>query len=177
MGKGEGGDAPTRIETPRLTLHEATIEVLRADLAGRSTLGAALGCAVTAEWPPEMYPPEKVERRIRELADPSQGGWWSWYAVERSAAALVGMATYLGKPTGGEVEVGYAVCRSAQGRGLASEALSALLERAWTNPEVVRIVAITTPENLASIAVLRKAGFLPATASPAGEAHFFLGRS
>ncbi len=164
-----------KIQSRRLTLHEATIEVLRADLAGPASLGTALGCAVTSEWPPEMYPPEKVERRIRALADPSQRGWWSWYAVERETNTLVGMATYLGKPVGGEVEVGYAICHSAQRRGFASEALAALVDRAWDEPAVERIVAVTTPQNTGSIAVLLKAGFAP-IAAPEGEAHFRLQR-
>lgn len=177
--QGRHGKAPgehEEIATERLRLHEGTIEVLRSDLAGRAALATELGAVVTPEWPPQMYPPEKVERRIRELSDPSQRGWWSWYAVERDTSTLVGMATFLGKPVDGEVEVGYAICRSAQRRGLASEALAALIDRAWAHPAVERIVAITTPENIGSIAVLLKAGFSPLAKSPEGEAHFRLRR-
>lgn len=151
---------PGEIGTARLRLVEGTAEVLHADLAGPEALGAELGCRVTEEWPPELYPPEKVQRRLAALADPAERGWWSWYAIERESNTLVGLVTFLGRPLDGEVEVGYSLCRAAWGRGLATEALQALLERAFANPTVDLVCAITTPANEASIRVLERAGFV-----------------
>ncbi|HEX4450422.1 MAG TPA: GNAT family N-acetyltransferase [Kofleriaceae bacterium] len=58
-------------------------------------------------------------------------------------------------PCRGSVEVGYAIEDAHQGRGLASEAVRAMVE--WAQlPEVLGIVAA---DNVASARVLEKAGF------------------
>lgn len=147
------------IETERLRLVEGTVEVLRADLVGPGMLARVLDCQVPADWPPELYPPEKVERRLRALGDPAEHGWWSWYAVEKASDRLVGMATYLGQPADGEVEVGYAICEDARRRGFATEALTALVDRAFATAVVERVFALTTFDRAASMGVLVKAGF------------------
>jgi RimJ/RimL family protein N-acetyltransferase len=59
-------------------------------------------------------------------------------------------------PYRGSVEVGYAVEDAMQGRGLAAEAVRAMVE--WAQlPEVLGIVA---PNNVASVCVLERAGFV-----------------
>ncbi len=56
-----------------------------------------------------------------------------------------------------EAEVGYGLVESARGRGLATEALAALLQRA--DLAGVRVRAAVAPANAASLRVLAKAGF------------------
>lgn len=56
-----------------------------------------------------------------------------------------------------EVEVGYGLVASVRGRGLASEALGALLERA--DAARVRVRASIAPTNAASLRVAAAAGF------------------
>jgi len=59
----------------------------------------------------------------------------------------------------GQVEVGY-LCRPKwQGRGLVGEALGALIDHAFDDPTVRRIVADTDPENAPSNHVLERLGF------------------
>jgi RimJ/RimL family protein N-acetyltransferase len=58
-------------------------------------------------------------------------------------------------PSGDETEVTYWIDRAAWGRGIASQALALLLELVTTRPLHARAAS----DNLASLRVLRKAGF------------------
>jgi len=60
----------------------------------------------------------------------------------------------------GVVEIGYAVVASCWGRGYATEAVRALLERARVVPGLVRVIAHTPLDRTASGRVLEKAGFV-----------------
>jgi [ribosomal protein S5]-alanine N-acetyltransferase len=69
----------------------------------------------------------------------------------------VGTIGPLGPPEDGEVEVGYGLVEAARGRGLATEALRALL--AETDAARVRVRAGVQPANAASLKVLAGCGF------------------
>lgn len=58
----------------------------------------------------------------------------------------------------GTVELSYGVAPEAEGRGYATEALRALLHHGLTDGRVVRALADTAHDNLASQRVLEKAG-------------------
>jgi RimJ/RimL family protein N-acetyltransferase len=62
---------------------------------------------------------------------------------------------------GPEVEIGYYLGRRAWGRGLATELARALVDRAFNELELDRLVAVVRPENEASKRVLAKAGLNP----------------
>jgi ribosomal-protein-alanine N-acetyltransferase len=71
-------------------------------------------------------------------------------------------------------EIGYSVVRAHRGRGIASEAVAALVDEGFRRAQVRRIRAYCLPENLASRAVLRRNGFadegkLPHGATVAGK--------
>jgi [ribosomal protein S5]-alanine N-acetyltransferase len=56
-------------------------------------------------------------------------------------------------------EIGYSVIRAHRGRGLATEAVAALLEEGFTRARLREVRAYCLPENLSSRAVLRHNGF------------------
>ena len=60
----------------------------------------------------------------------------------------------------GVLEIGYAVVESCWGRGYASAAVQALIERAREVPGIERIVAHTPLDRPASARVVEKAGFV-----------------
>jgi ribosomal-protein-alanine N-acetyltransferase len=60
----------------------------------------------------------------------------------------------------GRVEVGYMLAEEFIGRGLGTRAVTMMLERLFSIPELHRIWLTTTPENLASQALARKLGFV-----------------
>ncbi|CAM5510867.1 GNAT family N-acetyltransferase OS=Streptomyces alboniger OX=132473 GN=CP975_15710 PE=4 SV=1 [Streptomyces alboniger] len=61
----------------------------------------------------------------------------------------------------GRVEVGYDLAEAARGRGHATTALRALSGWALAHPDVGSLLALTEPSNLASQAVLARAGYVP----------------
>lgn len=69
----------------------------------------------------------------------------------------VGTIGPLGPPADGEVEVGYGLVEAARGRGLATEALRALL--AETDAAGVRVRAAVRPDHAASLKLLAACGF------------------
>ena len=109
------------------------------------------------------------------VADPADQAWGHRQVVERASGLVVGGIGFFGPPReGGEVEVGYGIVPSRQGRGYATEALQAMLAMAWADPRVAVVVAGTDPGNAASQRVLEKAGFRLVAAN--GELRYRLGR-
>jgi RimJ/RimL family protein N-acetyltransferase len=94
------------------------------------------------------------------MTDPADQAWGHRQVVERSSGLVVGGIGFFGPPReGGEVEIGYGIVPSRQGRGYATEALRAMIEMAWADARVRAMVAGTDPGNAASQRVLEKAGF------------------
>jgi GNAT superfamily N-acetyltransferase len=96
------------------------------------------------------------------VAGPVGAGDWAWghrQVVERASGLVVGGTGFFGPPRDGEVEIGYGIVPSRQGRGYATEALRAMIAMAWADPRVRAVVAGTDPGNIASQRVLGKAGF------------------
>jgi ribosomal-protein-alanine N-acetyltransferase len=154
------------LRTPRLVLIQGTREVLEAELASRDALGSALGVDVPASWPPELYDADAVRWTIRWLGEHAEQADWSLYYVATvdggadGRPGLVGVVGYKGGPDAeGIVEIGYGVVPEQRRRGFASEAVSALLARAFADPRVVMVTAHTLPGLDASIGVLRATGF------------------
>jgi RimJ/RimL family protein N-acetyltransferase len=84
---------------------------------------------------------------------------WGLYAiVERRGGRIVGGIGFKASPNErGEVEIGYGVCTSCQGRGVATDAVRAMCDLA--RPGATAVLAETDLENVASQRVLTKAGF------------------
>jgi RimJ/RimL family protein N-acetyltransferase len=59
------------------------------------------------------------------------------------------------------VEIGWRLAAHAHGRGLATEGARAVLDHLRHTTTLREVVAITTPDNLASQNVMRKLGMLP----------------
>jgi ribosomal-protein-alanine N-acetyltransferase len=85
--------------------------------------------------------------------------WGHHQVVETSSGLVVGGVGFHGPPQSGEVEIGYGIVPTRQGRGYATEAVSTLVSLALATPEVVGVVARTDAGNMASQRVLEKAGF------------------
>jgi RimJ/RimL family protein N-acetyltransferase len=68
----------------------------------------------------------------------------------------------------GSVEIGYTVVADRRGRGYATEAVRALVVRAFERG-ATRVLAYTRPDNLASIAVLTKCRFRPSAVTERPE--------
>ena len=124
-----------------------------------------MGARVSEEWPPPLFDADALEWALDQVRlDFRFEEWGMRYMVLRESDAggpeAVGVAGYKGPPdVDNEVEIGYSVLPSYHRRGLATEAVNALVAHAFDLHGVARIVAHTLPHLAASIGVLRKTGF------------------
>lgn len=174
----DGRAAP--IATARLRLVPATFALARAELLDRRDFGDLLGARVPDNWPPPTVAEALPWILMRLQAAPDCGCWFSWYALADQPAVggdavpvLVASGGFIGPPLDGEVAVGYAVLPQFQGRGYASEMAGALVDWAFAQARVERVVAETDWANPASVRVLEKIGFLPVGAAAASEGRRF----
>ena len=111
--------------------------------------------------PPGVRTPEETVERVRERieADHGTGGWW---VVEgKDSDTFHGVGLLLPMPDGVDVEVGYRLARRSWGQGIATETASALVDHAFSQLALPRVVAVVYPDNLPSRRVLAKLGFAP----------------
>ncbi len=154
------------LKTARLLLLPATLEMLRADNGDKDKLQNLLNAKIPESWPPETMRdafPWFIEQLERF---PAHGEWYAWYVLltdkDLSERTLVGSAGFKGAPNDkGEVEIGYSVLPEFQGKGFATEMTEVLVDFAFSEANVESIVAETSVENLKSIKVLKKNGFVP----------------
>lgn len=105
------------------------------------------------------------------LVEAAEDGQWVSYAVELADEPhpVIGEVLLKRKDAArGVAEVGYALAPSAQGRGLASEAVAAMLDLGATAFGVRTVHATVDERNAASIRLLERFGF--SHAGPAEEA-------
>lgn len=156
-----GGIRSSYISSPRLLLVPATPPILRADLAGRAALAAALGGDVPEDWPPDHHDRPILEEALRRLDDRAEHGWATWYLLRREGPRrLEGFCAFAGRPDpAGAVEISYAVLSGSRGQGLATEAVRRMVEWAFSHSQVQEVNAETLPHLRSSIRVLEKNGF------------------
>ncbi|MEK9198393.1 GNAT family N-acetyltransferase [Ureibacillus sp. FSL E2-3493] len=101
---------------------------------------------------------QHIKNYLDELnKDPSLLGWGVWFVIEKETNQIVGDIGFKGKPNlENTVEVGYGILPSFQNKGYATEAVRELLNWAFFNSNVTKIVAECIEDNDSSIRVLEK---------------------
>lgn len=155
------------VRTPRLLLIGGTAESLSAELESAEALGDVIGALVPPSWPPELYDADAVRWTMSWLeTHPDESSWGLYYVAEAPAGPddrpkLLGIAGYKGAPDdAGVVEIGYGIVPERRRNGFASEAVRALLARAFGDSRVTAVIAHTLPELTPSIGVLQATGFV-----------------
>jgi [ribosomal protein S5]-alanine N-acetyltransferase len=112
--------AAVRIEPARLGWIDALV-------AGDDVFIERFSIPVVPGWVgfPEALP-AALDGALRCDADP----WGSHLIFDGADGALVGFGGFKGAPSGGEVEIGYAIAPTRRGRGLATAAARVMVERA-----------------------------------------------
>ena len=95
----------------------------------------------------------------RVLASYRDHGFGMWLALQKADGAPVGLAGLVRREGLDVPDVGYAFIQRVWGQGYAQETAAAVLAHAQGKLGIPKLAAITTPENFASMAVLRKIGF------------------
>lgn len=144
----------TDVRTSRLQLH--AIDVAEGERIAARSAGPA---DVWAEDFPFEGDLAAVGGFLRASAAHGEQRPFGYYRITRLTDGLaVGGIGFKGRPDGGSVEIGYGLAPSARGHGYAAEAVVALLAIAAEHG-VSRVVADTTPDNVASQRTLTRAGF------------------
>ncbi len=147
------------LDTPRLELIAATVDLLTLELDDPAGFAKALEAEVGIDWPPGEYDRDAITFFRDQLrAAPEQAGWFGWYAREREEGSLVGAAGYFGPPVEGRVEIGYSLVEAHRGQGFAREIVTTLVDHALAQG-VKAVQAHVHRDNLASIRVLERCGF------------------
>ena len=148
------------LKTKRLFILPCNIGILDAAIQGDTFLAAKLNCQVEENWTGfGIAPLQFVRQRLSENED--EHLWWTYFIIHEQDNRLIGCGGYKGKPDdNGAVEIGYEIAPSYRNRGLATEFSIALIENAFLNLGVNKIIAHTLGQPNASTNVLLKCGFL-----------------
>ena len=143
------------LETPRLVLREFTHEddafVLR--LLNEPSWLRFIGDRGVRTLPDARRYLDDGPRRSY-----ARNGFGLWCVVPKGGDAPVGMCGLIRRDTLPDVDVGFAFLPEAWGRGYARESAAAVLDHARDVLGLRRVLAITDPENAASIRVLERVG-------------------
>ncbi len=111
---------------------------------------------------------EVWQRLLRYVGHWCWQGYGFWVVIEKDSGRLVGEVGFadfkrdLQPPLNGEPEAGWVLAPWSHGRGYATEAMRAALSWGETRFGSSRIVCLIAPENLTSIRVAQKCGFVAA---------------
>jgi ribosomal-protein-alanine N-acetyltransferase len=151
------------IRTPRLELVPITLPMVEAVMLGRRSEAEAFsGARMPEKWPN----PELMERAFTMSldairADPEGRLWGArvMIAGQVPERRVVGSIVFAGMPTGdGVAELAYGVEDGSQGRGYATEAVSACVAWALQQPGVRAVRATTFGWHRPSLRVIEKVG-------------------
>ena len=149
------------LTTPRLLVVSTPLDVIRRRLqAEQFTHEIAFEhtsepIIFPAEWPTDalvMFP------MMAEHYNPDD---WGGTVIERASRTAIGQIGTKGQPDeAGRIEIGYGMNPSSWGQGYATEAVGALIAFLLAQPNVRTVTAETLPNNIGSIRVLEKLGFV-----------------
>jgi RimJ/RimL family protein N-acetyltransferase len=89
-------------------------------------------------------------------------GFSKWIILDRRLGRAIGDSGLLMIEEYGWIDLGFRLAQRYWGKGLATEVASVWVRAAFDDFHIDRLTAIVHPENLASIRVLEKLGFLSA---------------
>ena len=108
----------------------------------------------------ESYTEEQARAVIEQqktLLPGIQGKWFTFALELKEVGTLIGHVA-LKMLEDNQAEIGFTLARSAHGKGLAHEAAARVLDYAFKELKLHRVVAITDCENERSIALLKRLG-------------------
>jgi len=138
----------------------AEIELVPLDLPNLRRLAASEPANLLA--PDGALPPSHVAARSLSQLDAGVPASWCvpFLIVARESGEILGGCRFKGEPINGRVEIGYGVAKSARCRGVATAAVTQLLNLAASSGLVSHVDAHILPDNVASSTVVSRLGFL-----------------
>lgn len=146
----------TTLSTPRLELVRSTLELAECEISNRARFAQMLGVPAPAVWPPPLNDDQSQKYFIDRLHREGEGDFHGWYIVLREPRQLIGNCGFKTQPEHGVVEIGYSIVPEFQRHGYCTEAIRALISRAFMHASVDRVAAETLPNLWPSIRVMEK---------------------
>src|SRR5580704_8022143 len=103
----------------------------------------------------------QADDALRDTIEHYAAGYGDWAIVARENGAIMGESGLTKLRENGEVELGYMLRRPYWGRGYAFEAAAAVKAYAFDDLRLDRVVALSRPNNAASIRILEKLDMKP----------------
>ena len=94
--------------------------------------------------------------------------WLVYFDTPERGEPLGWVSLRIAERTPSAAEIGYSIVRTHRGRGIATEAVAALVDEGFRYAQLRRIRAYCVPENLSSRAVLQRNGFVDEGILPHG---------
>ncbi|MBM3559908.1 MAG: GNAT family N-acetyltransferase [Alphaproteobacteria bacterium] len=153
--------SPAVVESRRLVLRPVEPALAEALVGDLRLAGRLAGGALHRDFPGSGLAADLPAYRRRLDGEPAlAAGWGLRLALYKQERMVVGAIGFAGPPDGtGAVAVGYSIVRAHQRRGLAVEGVGALVDWAFTDSRVSRVLADCAPDNIASERVLERLGF------------------
>jgi len=145
------------MNTARLELRLGNAESFGVATDDRESLARVLGAAVPDAWPAEHYDDGVREWCLKGLAADPSTPWLLRYVILRETNTVIGTCGGF-RPDPATVVIGYSILPEYRRRGYASEAAQGLIDFAFAQDGVERVVADTYPELAPSIGVMEKCG-------------------
>ena len=134
--------------------------ILQAAISGNEMLAELLGVEVPEHW--TEFGPMAFQYALDMLpVDTIPHSWCTYFPIHIEDNRLVGSGGFKGQPSAeGIVEIGYEITPQYRNRGLATEYAQALIDHAFSSPEVKMVIAHTLSHENPSTSVLTKCGFI-----------------
>lgn len=147
------------IETERLKMITFTVEMMNALLKSKANLEAIIPYRVANEYPMDVYK-QFFKYKIERFSKFPQENEWEGIIIHRDTNEIMGDMGFKGGPNNvGEIDLGYSIVPSYQGKGFATEMGKAMVKWGKSQTDVKTVKAACNPDNIASKRVLEKIGF------------------
>lgn len=148
----------TNLKTERLTIIPFALALVEATLRDKEDLKRLLSVNVPDEWPGPDYT-EILPFKAGQLEKDPDRSKWGRLIVHTADQRIIGDIGFKGGPDPeGTAEIGYSVVPAYRRLGYAVEAARAMLDWAFSEAGVKRVVAECLDDNVGSIKILEKLG-------------------
>jgi RimJ/RimL family protein N-acetyltransferase len=144
--------SPPILRTRRLVLRALSVD----DAAALHPMYADVEANHWGSYPPHTTLEETRDRLKNSVSD---AHWRAWAVTMKGDDTAIGTVACYEKRQGKVSEIGYSLCREYWGRGIAKEAVVAMVDLLFAEGQR-RVFADTDPDNVASIALVEGLGFV-----------------
>ena len=147
------------LNTERLLIYPCRLPLLTEIYLQHPHASEMLKANIPGNWPQEDLK-EQLPHFIELLQhDPRSFPWMLWIVVSKEDKTVIGDAGFKGRPDkNGVVEIGYAMLPAYRHKGYMREAAAALVEWAFRQPHVKKLVAECDVTNTPSMKILQHLG-------------------